>query len=188
MNDDIVAYIKNAIAKDLFDIHYQLQFSLVGVQFEATGAEALLRPDTKVCHIEKLIRVAISEGLIDELGYYIMRKTACQLRTWLDMQTVTSAFTMSVNVTAEQLQDKHFCSRVNDIVLDAEIDPAQLTIELTEASMINDLDIAKIYQISSTGVGVSIDDFGTGYSSLGRLKLLPINEIKIDKTFVDDIT
>jgi len=187
MNRDIEQYIRTAIRDDLFTIKYQPQFLLELDHFVLTGAEALLRPDTSVCHIDKLLRVAIETDQMIELGYWIMRRAAQQLRSWLDRKLVTSAFSLSVNVSAEQLQDIHFCSKVTEIVLDAEIQPHQLTLELTETSMINDLNIAKIYRLSSSGINISIDDFGTGYSSLGRLKMLPINEIKIDKTFVDDV-
>jgi len=188
MNKEIARYIRSAIRDDTLEIKYQPQFCSEGDHFTITGVEALLRPDTSVCHIEKLIRVAIDTDQMIDLGYWVMRTACRQLREWVDTNLITSTFSMSVNVSAEQLQDKQFCTRVMEVIHDTEIKAHQLTLELTETSMINDLNIAKIYQLSTAGVSISIDDFGTGYSSLGRLKLLPIHEIKIDKTFVDDVT
>ena len=186
--EQIAEYIRKSIAENSFEIHYQPQFCLVSSCFEVTGVEALLRPDTTVCHIERLIQVAIGENLISELGFWVMGQVAHQLRVWVDTNLVTTTFTASVNVTGEQLQDESFCATLHQIVNDAEIRPEQLTLELVESSMIDDNDIAKIYHLSAEGFNISIDDFGTGYSSFGRLKLLPVQEIKIDKMFVDDIT
>jgi len=188
MNREIAQYIRASIRDNSMNIKYQPQFCTEGDYFKITGVEALLRPDTSVCHIDKLIRVAVDTDQMIDLGYWVMRRACHQLRSWVDENLVTSTFSMSVNVSAEQLQDKHFCTRVLEVIQDTEIKAHQLTLELTETSMINDLNIAKIYQLSTNGVNISIDDFGTGYSSLGRLKLLPIHEIKIDKTFVDDVT
>jgi len=186
--EHISKYIAEAIKTDTLELYYQPQFCLVGGCFEVTGVEALLRPDTNICHTETLIHVAIETHQIVELGYHIMKKVAQQLRVWVDQNLVTSTFTASINVAGEQLQDKEFCATVHQIIEDAEIEPNQITLELVESSMIDDTNIAKIYHLSAEGFNISIDDFGTGYSSFGRLKLLPVQEIKIDKMFVDDIT
>lgn len=186
--EHISKYIDTAIKTDAFEIHYQPQFCLVGGCYEVTGVEALLRPDTNVCHIDKLLHVAIETNQIVELGYWIMNKVAHQLREWVDENLVTNTFTASINVAGEQLADPNFCATVHDIIEEAEIKPEQITIELVESSLIDDTNIAKIYHLSAEGFNISIDDFGTGYSSFGRLKLLPVQEIKIDKMFVDDIT
>lgn len=186
--EHISAYIKKSIDDNSLAIHYQPQFCLVGGCFEVTGVEALIRPDTKICHTETFLNVAIETNQIVELGYWIMKQVAEQLRIWVDDNLVSSSFTASVNVTGEQLQDEEFCAKVHNIMNDAEIDPDQITLELVESSMIDDSNIAKIYHMSAEGFNISIDDFGTGYSSFGRLKLLPVQEIKIDKMFVDDIT
>lgn len=186
--EHISKYIADSIKTDGLEIHYQPQFCLIGGCFEVTGVEALLRPDTSICHIETLIAVAIETHQIVELGYWIIKKVATQLRQWVDQKLVTSTFTAAINVSGEQLADAQFCQTVYQIITDAEIDPSQITIELTESSIIDDANIAKIYHLSAVGFTISIDDFGTGYSSFGRLKLLPVQEIKIDKMFVDDIT
>ena len=188
MDKTVAQYIRTALDQDLFEIYYQPQFCLAGACYEIIGAESLLRVDTSVCHIDTLIDVAIRTDMVVDLGYYIIEKVARQLRTWLDNNVVTSKFTVSINVAGEQLQDKYFCETVASILENAEIAPEQITLELTESSLIDDRNIAKIYKLVSAGFTVSIDDFGTGYSSLGRLKVLPIQEIKIDKMFVDDIT
>ena len=188
MDEHIAQYITDALEQDSFELHYQPQFCLVGGCYEVTGVEALLRPDNNVCHIDKLLHVAIETNQIVELGYWIMRKVSEQLREWVDEKLVSDSFTVSVNVAGEQLADKTFCQNIHNIISDAEIKPEQLTLELVESSLIDDTNIAKIYHLSAEGFNISIDDFGTGYSSFGRLKLLPVQEIKIDKMFVDDIT
>jgi len=185
--EQIAEYIRKSIAENSFEIHYQPQFCLVSSCFEVTGVEALLRPDTTVCHIERLIQVAIGENLISELGFWVMGQVAHQLRVWVDTNLVTTTFTASVNVTGEQLQDESFCATLHQIVNDAEIRPEQLTLELVESSMIDDNDIAKIYHLSAEGFNISIDDFGTGYSSFETLVDHKIDELKMDKSLIDTI-
>jgi len=189
MDKIIKQYIADTIKKDLVEIKYQPQFEYCGEgDFRIVGTEALLRPDTDICHVDKFLATAVKSKQIVDLGYWLLRKSLLQLREWRDQNIVTSTFSMSVNVAAEQLQDNDFCKTVMEILYDCEIEPEQLTLELTETSMINDINIIKISRLTGLGVRVSIDDFGTGYSSLARLKLLPVNEIKVDKMFVDDIT
>jgi len=188
MNDEIAQYIAESLKNNSLNIHYQPQYCLIGDYFEITGVEALIKPDTNICHIESFIDVAIKTSQINELGYWILKKVAHQLRKWVDEGLVTNTFTASVNVAGEELRDANFCNTVHQIITEAEIHPKQITLELTESSMIDDADIAKIYHLAAEGFNISIDDFGTGYSSFGRLKFLPVTEIKIDKMFVDDIT
>ena len=189
MSKKIAQYINAALDDDeLIDIQYQPQFELCEDFFKITGVEALLKPDTKICHIQKLLSVAIDTSQIFELGYSVMRRTTKQMRAWIDEGMTTDTLTMSINVAGEQLQDEFFCQRVLDIIEDAELYPHHIVLELTETSMINDKDIAKVHNLTNAGINISIDDFGTGYSSLARLKFLPVEEIKIDKMFVDDIT
>lgn len=188
MDKLIAQYIDEAINNDLVEIKYQPQFAIQGKYFKIVGVEALLRPETHICHIEKFLGVAVESKQIIDLGYWVLRKTTKQLRAWVDDGIVTSSFTMSVNVAGEQLQDENFCANVMEILADVEIRPHQLTLELTETSIIDDVNIAKISRLTNEGINISIDDFGTGYSSLARLKFLPVQEIKVDKMFVDDIT
>lgn len=186
--ESIAQYLRDSLKQNSLTLHYQPQFCLVGECFVVGGMEALLRPDTSVCHTEKLVDVAIKTNQITELGYWILKQVAHQVRYWRDKNLVTSAFTASVNVAGEQLQDENFCENMHRIIAEAEIEPHQITLELVESSLIDDHNIAKIFNLSSIGFNISIDDFGTGYSSFNRLKILPVQEIKIDKMFVDDIT
>jgi EAL domain-containing protein (putative c-di-GMP-specific phosphodiesterase class I) len=188
MDKKIAHYITSAIEHGTLEIQYQPQFEFCEDHFIIAGAEALLRPDTKICHLEKLISVAVESNQIIELGYWIIEEVASQIRDWIDSGVVSSSFSVSVNVAPEQLHDELFCYRVTKIMHETEIDPEQITLELTESAMIDDEDIAKVHKLTQAGFNISIDDFGTGYSSLSRLKYLPVHEIKIDKAFVDDIT
>jgi EAL domain-containing protein (putative c-di-GMP-specific phosphodiesterase class I) len=185
---NIANYIKSSVLNNTLRIEFQPQFCFHDGAFTVEGVEALLRPDKTICHVDRFVKVAVETGLMTEVGYWILKTSLNQLRKWLDEKLVTSYFTMSINITGQQLQDKNFTSKVLKIIEETEVQPHQVILEITETSLVDDSNIVKIYQLSKEGVNISLDDFGTGYSSLGRLKILPIDEIKVDKIFVDDVT
>lgn len=117
-----------------------------------------------------------------------METALMALAEWTRSELVNQTFSMSVNITGSQIADSHFSKNVMTLVEKYDVNPYQLTLEITESSILRDTNVAHMYTLSREGVSISLDDFGTGYSSLGRLKLLPIREIKIDKEFVTDIT
>jgi sensor c-di-GMP phosphodiesterase-like protein len=132
------------------------------------------------------VSAAEGSGLIRSIGQEILRLTFAQLGNWLADDNMRS---VAVNVSAVQLREPHFARDTLEVIDAAGVDPRQLIIELTESAfpasaleMINQLS-----QLRARGIRVSLDDFGTGYSSLGRLQELPVDIIKVDKTFVDGI-
>jgi len=189
MTESIAQYIQTSIEQDLFNIEYQPQFCLAdGGYYKIIALESLLQHDSAICDKELLFKTAIATNQMIDLGYYIFEKVVRQMRIWLDRGLIDPSFQIAINVFGEQFADKLFCKRVDEIVNESGIDPSQLTLEILETTLVDDENIDRIHNLVDKGFTISIDDFGTGYSSLARLKLLPINEIKIDKMFLADIT
>jgi diguanylate cyclase (GGDEF)-like protein len=153
------------------------------------GAEALLRwedPEHGVVPPTVFIPLAEESGLIHALGEWVLRSAAAQCRAWRDAGL---PLRVSVNMSARQFYREDLASRVRDIVREAGCEPAWLELEVTETSLLHDLDaIRKVLgELRRLGFGVAIDDFGTGYSSLTHLKHFPIDTLKIDISFIADL-
>jgi diguanylate cyclase (GGDEF)-like protein len=180
--------LRQALATDAFELHYQPQ---VGPDGEVVGAEALLRWN----HAQRglvspgiFIPVAEQSGLILDLGQWVLRTACEQLRRWA-AEPRSAALTLAVNVSVHQFRQSDFVARVLSAVKQAGADPKQLKLEITESMFAQDLEdiIAKMVALKAQGVGFSLDDFGTGYSSLSYLKRLPLDQLKIDQSFVRDV-
>jgi diguanylate cyclase (GGDEF)-like protein/PAS domain S-box-containing protein len=179
----LTAGLRRAVELGQITVHYQPVISadrLDVVQFEALarwdwGGE-LMSPDD-------FIQTAERSGLIRDIGAEVLRRSCAELQPWLAADSFRS---LAVNVSGVQLQHRDFAERVLDIAAWSRVDPHQLVLEVTE-SVFFDADIHVIAQLSSlraAGIRVALDDFGTGYSSLGRLQDLPVDVVKIDKSFV----
>ena len=181
--------IRRGIERAEFTLFYQPQVDRDGV---VTGAEALLRwvrADGTLLLPGAFIATAEASGLIVELGRWALREACAQLRAW-GGQPATRQRTISVNISARQFYRKDF---VDDVVAALEhsgADPSRLRLELTESVVLERLDdaVATMRELIRRGVTFSLDDFGTGYSSLSYLKRLPVREVKIDQSFVQDMT
>jgi diguanylate cyclase (GGDEF)-like protein/PAS domain S-box-containing protein len=169
-------------------LHYQPQVDHEG---RLLGAEALARwPHAQKGMISpgEFIPVAESTGLILPLGA-LMLKIACrQLARW-SADAATEHLTISINVSALQIRQKKFVEEVRANIEQMGANPHRLKIELTESTLVSNVDdvIAKMDELKAIGIGFSLDDFGTGYSSLSYLKRLPLDQLKIDRSFVKDI-
>jgi diguanylate cyclase (GGDEF)-like protein/PAS domain S-box-containing protein len=169
-------------------LHYQPQVDHEG---KLLGAEALARwPHAQKGMISpsEFIPVAESTGLILPLGA-LMLKTACrQLARW-SADPATEHLAISINVSALQIRQKNFVEEVRANIEQTGANPHRLKIELTESTLVSNVDdvIAKMEKLKAIGIGFSLDDFGTGYSSLSYLKRLPLDQLKIDRSFVKDI-
>jgi EAL domain-containing protein (putative c-di-GMP-specific phosphodiesterase class I) len=136
----------------------------------------------------EFIALAEETGLILPLGLWVL-KTACkQLGVWASSEE-TAHLTLAVNVSAHQFRQQNFVDEVLAIIADNAIDAQKLKLELTESLLLDDVDdiIAKMIALKANGVCFSLDDFGTGYSSLSYLKRLPLDQLKIDQSFVRDV-
>jgi EAL domain-containing protein (putative c-di-GMP-specific phosphodiesterase class I) len=177
-----------ALAQNQFLLYYQAQINATG---NVTGAEALLRwnhPQRGLVAPDEFIPLAEESDLIVSIGQWVMETACAQLKQW-QSSPLTRGFTLSVNVSARQFRDKDFVRNVRALIDRSGIDPTHLKLEITESMLLDkvDLVIDAMGQLKLLGVGFSMDDFGTGYSSLQYLKQLPLDELKIDQSFVRDI-
>lgn len=179
-----------ALENDEFVLLYQPKVSIS--QERVTGFEALLRwdhPDWSKVSPQVYIPIAEECGLIAKIGDWVLRKACQQMADWQKRYPQMQDCSVAVNVSTKQLSDQGFAGRVASSLAYSELDVEKLEIEITESSVMEDPEeaINILNKIHDLGVKVSIDDFGTGYSSLSYLKKLPIDCIKIDRSFVIDI-
>ena len=179
------AELQGAIAAGQFTLYYQPQFTLAG---QLVGAEALLRwshPERGLLLPRDFIAVAEHSGLIVPIGDLVLRLACAQLAAWQGM-AACAALQLSVNVSARQFRQGDFADQVVARVQGALARADRLKLELTESLMLEDVQdtIAKMHQLRVKGVRFAMDDFGTGYSSLSYLTQLPLDQLKIDQSFV----
>ena len=158
---------------------------------QIVGVEALLRwdhPTRGTISPDEFIPLAEMTGSILDLGDWVMRESLRQLRLW-DESNPGLRLHLSVNVSPRQLNDCEFVDRVADMLRHSALDPARVTLEITEAAFGTDAEsmIARLHELKLLGVMLAIDDFGTEYSSLSKLRQIPVDVLKIDKSFVDGI-
>jgi diguanylate cyclase (GGDEF)-like protein/PAS domain S-box-containing protein len=180
--------LRIALQNDGFALYYQ---PVVDAQSRVTGVEALLRwlhPQRGLISPAQFIPVAEQSGLILELGHWVLEVACAQLVAW-SAQPATSDLTMAVNVSARQFRHPDFCSQVLGLLKSTGANPHRLKLELTESLLLSDVEdaVQKMGELRAVGVGFSLDDFGTGYSSLSYLKRLPLDQLKIDQSFVRDV-
>lgn len=179
--------LRKALEQNQLTLHYQPQINLE--TGEIIGVEALVRwihPENGLISPAEFIPLAEETGLIVPLGKWVLEKAAAQNKAWQEQGY--RPIPMSVNISVRQLQEDHFIDSVKQVLADTQLAPKFLDFEITESVMQNSEKTALILdQLKELGVTLAIDDFGTGYSSLSLLKHFPIDKIKIDKSFVDDI-
>lgn len=176
------------LARGEFVLHYQIQ---VGGDGHCIGAEALVRwnhPTRGMVSPASFIPLAETTGLILPLGGWVL-ETACQQLVAWSRNPATAHWTVAVNVSAHQFLRADFVATVAAVLAKTGANPNRLKLELTESMLVDDMEsiIAKMNQLKAQGVGFSLDDFGTGYSSLSYLKRLPLDQLKIDQSFVRDV-
>jgi len=177
--------LRRAIEVDQFTLFYQPLVDLK--QHQVIGYEALIRwkhPEKGLLSPMNFIPVAEESGLIVPIGYWVIEQ-ACQLIKHHDTQGHETRF-VAVNLSPAQFKDPQLITRIREILNRIEINPALLEIEVTESSLIEDVDqaVEVLHHMRSLGLTIAIDDFGTGYSSLAQLKQLPVDRLKIDRSFI----
>jgi predicted signal transduction protein with EAL and GGDEF domain len=181
---DLHEALRDAVCRGEIVVHYQ---PIYDVRTQSLSrVEALVRwqrPEGLLAPIE-FLPLAEDTGLIVGIGQEVLRQTCEQMRGWLNEDASRS---VSVNVSALQLAETNYAERVLGTLAAADVEPSQFSLEVTETLFLDPTPglISRLDTLRSFGIRVSIDDFGTGYSSLGRLHTLPIDSIKIDKSFVD---
>lgn len=182
------ADLRHAILNEEFCLYYQIQMDSA---LQPTGAEALIRwihPERGMVSPVQFIPIAEESSLILDIGHWVMASACRQLALW--RESGASRLSLAVNVSAQQFRKHDFVESVSNLIHSYQIDPALLKLELTESVVLNDVSdvVAKMRALKSIGIKLSMDDFGTGYSSLSYLKQLPLDQLKIDQSFVRDLS
>ncbi|WP_330216749.1 EAL domain-containing protein [Chrysiogenes arsenatis] len=188
MRIEMEAGLRRGLLENEFILYYQPQYTAQGAML---GVEALVRwqpPGKPLTSPAEFIPIAESSGLILPLGRWILRTACGQLARWAQ-QPETAHWRVAVNVSARQLHDPEFVADVLNVLEQTGADPHLLELELTESLLVENVEqtIIKILALRERGVSFSLDDFGTGYSSLNLLKRLPLDQLKIDQSFVRDL-
>jgi EAL domain-containing protein (putative c-di-GMP-specific phosphodiesterase class I) len=186
---DTIRELRYSVERKHLHLLYQPQVELKTQK--VFGVEALVRwrrDGQELVSPDRFIPAAENSGQIVAIGEWILHEACRQQQTW--QRESGRALGMAVNVSVRQLQDPEFLSVVRRAIAQASIDPAQLELEVTESMMMeNNASLVSVLQdIRSLGIRVSIDDFGTGYSSLSHLQRLPIDRLKIDRSFITGLT
>ena len=186
---DLLKELRLAIEREELVLHYQPQVSLFSGAI--IGLEALIRwqhPQRGLIMPGEFIPLAEESGLVISIGDWVLREVCRQMRAWLD--TDLSAVKVAINLSARHFLVPGLHVAIADVLDRARIEPKFLEIEITEGAMMQDVTgaIRSMTQLKEIGVRISLDDFGTGYSSLAYLSRFPIDVVKIDQSFVSDIT
>jgi len=179
--------LRKALDSNQFELYYQPQVELKTGNI--IGIESLIRwrhPERGMVPPAEFIPLAEETGLIVPIGNWVLKEACKQHRKWMDNGYIPMV--MSVNISVRQFQDDDFVSSVKRTLEETGMDPGSLELEITESIMQNiERSIRILSDLNQLGVKIALDDFGTGYSSLSYLKHLPIDTIKIDKSFLDDM-
>jgi predicted signal transduction protein with EAL and GGDEF domain len=180
--------LRLALGEQQFELHYQ---ALVTGEQRVTGAEALIRwrhPRRGMVSPAEFIPLAEETGLILPLGHWVLETACTQLASWAGEPRL-SHLTVAVNVSAHQFRQDDFVEEVLAVLKITGANPQRLKLELTESMLVHNVEeiIEKMFALKAKGIGFSLDDFGTGYSSLSYLKRLPLDQLKIDQSFVRDV-
>ena len=180
--------LRRALERRELVLHYQSRVDLATGAI--SGAEALLRwlhPEWGLVRPARFVPLAEETGLIVPIGEFVLLEACRQTRAWIDAGLAPGL--TSVNLSARQFREEGLVRKVSRLLEETGLDPARLELELTESTVMHDVDvaIATLQGLKSLGISLSVDDFGTGYSSLAYLENLPIDKLKIDRSFVRDI-
>ncbi len=178
--------LRDAIRKNELQLYLQ---SKVNREGKVAGAEVLLRwihPEKGMVSPASFIPLAEESGLIVQIGEWVLAE-ACKLLSRIS--AAGKSLHLAVNVSPRQFHQANFVSRIKEILLQTGADPVYITLEITESLLVDRTNeiVSRMLELEEIGIRFSIDDFGTGYSSLAYLKRLPLNELKIDKSFIQDI-
>jgi len=181
--------LRRALDHGELEVHYQPKYHLATGRM--AGMEALVRwraPTGELISPARFIPLAEETGLVVPLGEAVLRDCCRQIKAWRAAGLRPGP--VAVNVSARQLSERGFCRTVRDLVEAEGLEPAAIDLEVTESAFIRDPERAAtlLEKLSELGFKIVLDDFGTGYSSLGYLKRLPISVLKMDRSFISDVT
>jgi Amt family ammonium transporter len=184
---NLEAELREALVKDGLTLHYQPIVTVADERLE--GFEALVRWDHPLRGMippDRFIPLAEETGLIIDLGKWVISEACRILKLWQETMANARTLTMNVNVSIRQFQKPGLVEHVMDALQQNDLNPACLKIEVTESVLMHDLThtIGELHRLRALGVQIAIDDFGTGYSSLSYLQRMPIDHLKIDRSFI----
>lgn len=179
-----------ALERSEFFLHFQPQFRISDQQI--TGFEALVRWDSKELGFvrpDKFIAIAEDSGQIKPIGRWIISEACRNLRVFIDEGIANASTSLAINISVVQFSDPQLVAFIQDCLYQYEISPHQIELEVTETLLMENMDavIDTLQELKTMGISLAIDDFGTGYSSLSYLKQLPMNIVKIDRSFIQGI-
>ncbi len=180
--------LRQALENNQFELYYQPQYDARG---RIVGAEALLRwhhPEQGFVNPDRFIPVAEATGMIVPIGEWVLREACESMKFWMDSRIAPNFRHIAVNVSPREFSQPDYVDRVDSLIRETGIAPGRIRLEITEGLVIDNLMevIGKMTEINALGMSFSMDDFGTGYSSLSYLRQLPLHQLKIDKSFVQD--
>ncbi len=180
--------LHQALLTDSFYLHYQPKVQIETGEIE--GMEALLRwHDEELGYVppDQFIPFAEDCGLIGEIGEWVLRQAGLQVKQWNEQFNLN--LRVAVNISPKHLGESDFLPRLKQILLENDINPQFIELEITEMSMVDQNEdlVKRIHEIKAYGMTISVDDFGTGYSSLSYLKGFPVDALKIDRSFIQNI-
>lgn len=184
----IESHLRTSLEKNQMVLHYQPKIDLA--TGEVSGAEALLRwnhPDWGLVYPERFIEVAEDSGLIVSIGNWVLKEACTEAKKWESMGH--GKICLAVNISASEFRQTNFLTELRSILLESELDPSCLQLEITESVLMHDAErsAAILNELKTLGIQLAVDDFGTGYSSLSYLEQFPIDVLKIDQSFLRDL-
>ncbi|MGH2635056.1 MAG: putative bifunctional diguanylate cyclase/phosphodiesterase [Actinomycetota bacterium] len=187
---ELKADLQRAVDNGEFIVHYQPVIELETGEIE--GLEALVRwehPARGIVGPLDFIPLAEETGLIVEIGKWVLREACVRAKELQERFPMDPPLAMSVNLSARQLQRPEIVDEVAASLMESELDPSSLVLEITESVMMQDMDLSiqRLAELKALGVQLAVDDFGTGYSSLNYIRRFPVDILKVDKSFVDGV-
>lgn len=188
---DLEQKLRKAYVNNEFELYYQAKIDTTTGYHH--GAEALLRwndPDNGITSPNAFLDILESSGLIHDIGEWVLAEAIKQLAIWIAKGMWNTPHRLSINISTRQFHNADFSKNLSQLINKINVPAQCIDIEITEHSVIDDIDkaISKMNDLIKIGVSFSLDDFGTGYSSLAYLKSLPVATVKIDRSFIKDIT
>lgn len=182
----MIRELRQGLRKSEFDLHFQPIVNGAGKVFSAESLLRWNRPMQRIAHAGEFIDLMSSLPMMHEVGYWLLEKVCRNIVLWNDREDFPDDFVMFVNISPKQLQDERFAKEVIKIVDSFGVDPSLLVFEITEESLIHNLEKVRgqLDDLLAYGIRIALDDFGTGYSSLAMLQDLPVQYVKLDREFI----
>ena len=182
----MIRKLRQGLRKSEFDLHFQPIVNCAGKVFSAESLLRWNRPMQRIAHAGEFIDLMSSLPMMHEVGYWLLEKVCRNIVLWNDREDFPDDFVMFVNISPKQLQDERFAKEVIKIVDSFGVDPSLLVFEITEESLIHNLEKVRgqLDDLLAYGIRIALDDFGTGYSSLAMLQDLPVQYVKLDREFI----